>query len=431
MYCISACKHRILTSRSSYGWWASFLSPHEDGFNITNEWDPVSDVKNCKILITEEIEMLSQKNSVMLTNQRDMNEDLLFLENKILENNNQEVIEYIDKFSFDTWDLTPQIKEKLLEYKGIAYLQSLDPEGDALSIFDKLQQTKRDQYDLSFNYAIALEKAGRHLESILYAANAVRLFEHSEITQIIEAKGDAEKEAFHLISRQKRKHYIFIDAFGCYNVNDFYQSMGIMLRNLGNKVSLLELSSERIEIESCSWDNIMKVVGSVLQEKQEDDVYQYGIEHYKMKVLKVQDRSYSLVPFIVQFFNEGQEEIVVVVHSKEGMKYSQCIEGLDIIDYPIVYVDTFSEWDAHKCMLNEYQKSDWDFIFENATKILTNQKVAEKYLHKVVRPFKEGCIQKSDDIIFTVQRILYTDHYMRNEECLWGALSLIKTARDI
>ena len=416
MYYMSACRHHILTNRSSYGYWAAFLSPYEDGINIINGNDLLTDVSNRHILNKERILELSAayKEGNDLKNSQI---DLLYLEKCLVENRNREVIDYIDKLSIDAWSVSKEIKWNLLECKGIAYLQE-EEASTAISIFNNLQQWNRDSIDFCYNYAVALMKAGYRLESLVYSGRVMNIDENANVSIYLGEINRLEKEVLELVKKMVPKHYVFLNLPIYENVKGYYEAIAIMLRNLGNRVTVLELGNDINVINDSNFAVCMEKIRSTSEEL--DKVYTWGIKKYCIGKVEKEE---GFLRIIKSLF-DNLEDVVFVTHYIQGTIAK-------VTSTPLIFLDAISEWDAKKFLMSKYDASVWSQIYNAATKVITHRELPTEFENKKVQPYVGACVTGADEVLFCEERLLNAGFYMRNEECIWGMLTLLMGVADL
>lgn len=416
LYCMSACKHHILTNRSTFGHWAAFLAPREEGINIINGEDAIIEVSNKHVLDSNTISELS---SVYVSSREEVQKiDLEYLEQCLMDNRNLEVIDYIDNLSLEAWSLTKEIKEILLEYKGIAYLQEEADAKTALSIFNSLQQTRRDDIDFCFNYAVALMKAGCRIESLVYSGRVLQMNEAVDVTTYLGELNELEKEILELVKNAPQKHYVFLNLSIYENVKGYYEAMAILLRNLGNKVTILEFGNEEIVSDGVEFSESIKEI--LATEEHLDKVYNWDLTKYKIG--KINEPNYFTK--IVEVLFGNCEEIIFVTH------YVQGVVAKDT-NYPLFFMDSISEWDVKKNLMNKYDDVMWNEIYGSVTGIITNRDIPAEFENIRVNPYVGACMVEGNDVFSHKERLVYPGFYMRNEECIWGVLSLLKCTLEL
>lgn len=419
LYCMSLCKHHILTKYSSFGEWSILLSPYEDGINITNE--ETSDIPRLFVMNEQMIE--NYCDSYKADYKMEIKEiPWNILEQRLEANDNNTVIDYIAKLSCDTYGISAKMHKRLMELYGIAHAQNGDV-NTAVSVFDCLQQTERDSYDFSFNYSIVLEKEGHHLESLIYMGNAWRMNKNIVPGQFLPIRGILEQDILKLVSRQKHRHYIFLDPPNLYanNIHGYYESIGIMLRNVGNTVTILEIVDDSptflSELNKDEKSVIVKTMQSFV--KGLDRVYDFGVNRYTFCELKTSGISVFTIDDFLPYIIHEKDNVVFITHSIEGARTSSN-------RYPLIFFDTISGWDNERPGLNDYNYEERQEIFQCSNKIITKRNLPTEWNSKIVKPF--NCMQEtsSNEIYLIKEKIKELCHYMRNDECLNGMLSILK-----
>lgn len=419
LFCMSLCKHHILTKYSSFGEWSVLLSPYKDGINITNE--KTSDIPGLFVMNEQMIEnYCSNYKANYAMEIKEIPWDIL--EQKLKMNDNNTVIDYIAKLSCNTCGISVKMKKRLMELNGIAHAQNGDA-NTAVSVLDCLQQTERDSFDFSFNYSIILEKEGYHLESLIYMGNAWRINKDIIPNHFLQISGALEHEVLKLVSGQKHRHYIFLDPPNPYasNIHGYYESIGIMLRNVGNTVTILEtVDNFSISLSEMGKEEKYSIAKTMLSfVKGLDRVYDFGIKRYTFCELEVSGIPAFTIDDFLPYIVDEEDDVVFITHSIEGARTS-------FNNHPLVFLDTISGWDNERSDLNEYNYEECQEIFQCADKIITKRIFPTKWNDKVVKPF--GCMQETspDEIYFIREKITGLCHYMRNDECLNGMLSILK-----
>ena len=93
--------------------------------------------------------------------------------------------------------------------------------------------------------------------------------------------------------------------------------------------------------------------------------------------------------------------------------------------------DAISEWDAQKETLNSYGESEWSEIYSCAAKVITKRELPSEWSHRKVMPLVCESSIGADEICFREERITELSHYMRNEEMLYGVLSVLKAVEEM
>ena len=420
IFCMASCKYHILTNTSTFGAWASILSS-QDGMNIIN-----IDMPDIPRRFLMERGMIEEYYKAYKADYIEAEQIIPWesLKDKIKENRNDEVLDYIDQLTSNAYGLTSEIKNDLMELKGIAHIQNNDVE-KALSVFDCLQQIQRDSFEFSFNYAVALSCAGHDIESLMYVGNALRINKNLDVRCFPKTEEEWAKEILRLVSVQKKRHYIFLDSAFHRNIKTYYDSIAIMLRNLGNKVTVLKFGGIQIIEEKFCIDNA-QVLQKILdtQEKQ-DSVYDWGIMKYTFFELETKNgqRVFGLID-ILPYMTEDEDDVIFMAHSINGIRRANG-------KYPVIFLDLLSEWDVWKDEINLYGNAEWEDIFGRVDKVITKKVVSEEWKEKKVEPLEHGKQIGADEICFISERIRILNHYMRNDECLFGVLSVLKAAEEL
>ena len=420
IFCMASCKHRILTNTSTFGAWASILSQRE-GMNIIN-----MDMPEIPRSFLMDSVMIEQYCCLYKADYTEAEESIPWdsLENKVYENRNDEVLDYIDRISADVYGLTPEMKSRLMELKGIAHIQKNDVEM-ASSVFDCIQQVQRDSFAFSYNYAVVLGHAGHRTESLLYMGNALRMDKSLDIGCFLKIEEAWEKEILTLVSGQKKRHYIFLDARFQKNVKTYYNSIAIMLRNMGNKVTALELEEVWTVQKTDSLDKDIILQKALDIGKKQDSVYDWDImEYFAWELETAQGETvWGLKDFLPHITAE-EDDIIYIAHSIKGI---QIAKG----GHPLIFLDVLSEWDVWKEEVNLYKTDEWEEIYCHADKIITRKEMPEEYRKKKTQPFGHGKQIETNEVRFLEERISELNHYMRNDESLFGMLSVLKAVEEL
>lgn len=428
LFCMAACKHHIVTYKSTFGAWAVFLSPHKEGINIANGNMNIDG--NSKIFAMDN--HMVENYCGNYEADYEMREKAVAwdeLEGMLADNDNIQVIEYIDQLSLDAFGILPDMKERLMELKGIAHIQNNDVE-TALSVFDCLQQTQRDSFEFSFNYSVALDMAGRNLESLLYLGNAWRLNADVISDEMGGVETGQEREILRLIKNQRKRHYILLDlpcAFS-QNMKGYYESIAIMLRNMGNTVTIVKIRDTLAMDTEWSSNRATAILYWMLEHgERQDRVYNWDIDQYQAYMVEMLDGKRITVSDFLSCFAQEPEEVILLTHSIEGIRNAH-------VAYPLIFLDVFSEWDVRKNALREYDEAEWSEIYSYASKIITEKTLPCQWEDKKVSPFgldwEIGRVG-AEDVIVLKDRITILEHYMRNEESLCGMLSVLKAVEEL
>lgn len=428
LFCMAACKHHVLTDKSTFSAWGAFLSPHK-GINIANGNLDMDGLPEVFVMDRDMVEHYCGNYEA----DYGMREEAIAwdeLERMLEVNDNAGVIDYIDKLSLNAYGVPEDIRERLMELKAIAHIQNNNVEA-ALSVLDSLQQKQRDTYDFSFNYSIALGMAGYGMESLLYWGNALRINEPAVPDELKETKTGWEGELLRLIKEQRKRHYIFLDppCVRSKNVKGYYESIAIMLRNMGNTVSMVEIQDTlTIDVE---WSKNMEtaILSWMLNTAEKQDrVYNWDIDKYQAYSVNMLEEKRITVPdFLVYLAEETGEQVILLTHSIEGIRNASGA-------YPLIFLDSISEWDVWKSALREYGEAEWNEIYGYASKVITERQLPLQWADKKVRPFgidREINKTGAEEIIFREDRITILEHYMRNEESLSGMLSVLKAVEEV
>lgn len=424
LFLMAACKHHILTDRSTFGAWAVFLSTHTDGLNIVNgkELDiPGSLAMDSRMieewLLAYEGEQEAQREIIVPWRE---------LEQKLEANDNGAVLDYIDGLCLDSYGILTEAKEKLTELKGIAYIQNNDVVA-ALSVFDYLQQSQREFFDFSFNYSVALKMAGHHTESLIYLGNALRINKSGVPHEFLDDLSRQDERVLGLVSGQKKRHYILLNLPWVFtkNVRGYYESIVAMLRNMGNIVTIAEIQEDCTVTgewnQNCKDRVLSRMLSTV--EKQ-DRVYDWGIDKYQVHSVNVNGRCILTPADLLSCLMREEDEVILLTHSLEGVRSAAS-------SYPLIFLDAISEWDAQKETLNSYGESEWSEIYSCAAKVITKRELPSEWSHRKVMPLVCESSIGADEICFREERITELSHYMRNEEMLYGVLSVLKAVEEM
>lgn len=428
LFCMAACRHHVLTDRSTFGAWAAFLSWRKKGVNIANG---VLDLDGIPGIFVMDRRMVERYCGDYDADYRTQEKVILWdeLEGMLETNDNAGVIDYIDKLSLDAYGILPEMRERLMELKGIAHIQNSDVE-TALSVFDSLQQIQRDDFDFSFNYSIALDMAGRRMEGLLYLDNALRINADAVSGELVEIED--EREILRLIKEQKKRHYILLTPPYGYsrNVKGYHESIAIMLRNMGNTVTIVEIG-DTLTMDDTEWsqNNEIAILYWMLNTaERQDRVYNWDIDQYQAYPVEMSDgKKITVSDFLSCLAEEKGEDVILLTHSIEGIRNAS-------EDYPLIFFDVISEWDARKNALREYAEAQWDEIYRYADKVITEKELPHQWSDKKVSPFELGKETNrigAEEIIFREDRIITLEHYMRNEESLCGMLSVLKAVEEL
>ncbi len=209
--------------------------------------------------------------------------DFVYIEKCLQNNQNDRVIFYIDDLSMDSGILTGNQSVKLMKYKGIAYFQKEGNVDKVFSIFDRLQQVMRDDPYFCRYMGMILNKGGHKLESALYFGRAADVMGDVFLPEADSPWKEKERYAYSLIKNLKTRHFIFIRPYPWRNVRGYYESLAIMLRNIGNKVTFFNLTENTFIRMSATRDNRHKAAKRMLDSRTKADcIYDYGIECYEL-----------------------------------------------------------------------------------------------------------------------------------------------------
>lgn len=429
LFCMAACRHHVLTDRSTFGAWAAFLSWRKEGVNIANGDLDMDGIPGIFIMDRYMVERYCG-NYEADYGMREKAAPWDELEGMLETNDNAEVIGYIDKLSLDAYGILSDMRERLMEIKGIAHIQNNDVE-TALSVFDCLQQIQRDSFDFSFNYAIALNMAGHRMESLLYLGNALRINTAAVPDELSEVEDGREREILRLIKEQRKRHYILLNPPCAYskNVKGYYESIAIMLRNMGNTVTIVEIRDTLTMDVEWSKNNETAILYWMLNTaERQDRVYNWDIDQYQAYPVEMSGgKKIAVSDFLSCLAEEKEEDVILLTHSIEGIRNASAA-------YPLIFLDVISEWDVQKSVLREYDELAWSEIFRYASKVITEKELPLQWVDKKVSPFelgKETNRVGAEEIIFKEDRITILEHYMRNEESLCGMLSVLKAVEEL
>lgn len=424
LFLMAACRHHILTDRSTFGAWAVFLSNQTDGINIVNGGE--LDIPGSLVMDSRMIEDWCRDYKAEYGAQWEITVPWSELERKLEANDNESVIDYIDRLSLDSYGIFPGVEERLTELKGIAYIQSNETAA-ALSAFDHLQQSQRDFFGFSFNYSVALKMAGHQMESLIYLGNTLRINKSGVPGGFLEDLSGPEENIVRLVSGQKKKHYILLNIPCAYskNVKGYYESIAIMLRNTGNIVTIAEL--EGTCIFTGKWNQNCKnmILNRMLSTAEKQDrVYDWGINKYQVCSVEVDGRQMITAGDFLVCLAKEDENVILLTHSIEGVR--NAAKG-----YPLIFLDVVSEWDVQKERLSHYSISEWNEIYSSVDKMITKRELPFGWNYKKVTPFECERSIGADEICFQEERITELSHYMQNEEMLCGMLSVLKAVEEM
>ncbi len=424
LFLMAACRHHILTDQSTFGAWAAFLSQTE-GVNIVNGGG--LDIPGSFVMDRERVDEWQQEYKAEYGTRTEIIVPWSELEGKLEENDNEAVIDYIDRLALDSYGISPEVKERLTELKGIAHIQDNDALA-ALSAFDCLQQSQRDCFDFSFNYSVALKMAGHQMESLIYLGNAIRIRESGIPGKILEALSRREKGILGLVSEQKKRHYVLLNLPYAYskNVKGYYESIAIMLRNIGNTVTIVELGKTCSFAGEWNQDSKNAILNYTLSTAEKQDrVYDWGINKYQACLVEVDGRKMLMPADLLPHLAKEDEDVVLLTHSVEGVRNAANSS------YPLIFLDAISEWDAQKEMISSYGESEWNEIYSCADKVITKRELPFEWSYKKVMPLECKTSIGADEICLREERIIELSHYMRNEEMLCGVLSALKAVEEM
>ncbi len=429
LFCMAACKHHVLTDRSTFGAWAAFLSWHKEGINIVNGTLDMDEIPRVFVMDQYMVECY-RGNYEADYGMRERCVTWDVLEGMLQANDNAGVIDYIDKLSMDAYGILPDMRERLMELKGIAHIQNEDVE-TALSLFDCLQQIQRDSFDFSYNYSSALNMAGHRMESLLYLGNALRINAAAVPGELREVEDTWEREILRLIKEQRKRHYILLDSpcASSKSVKGYYESIAIMLRNMGNTVTIVDIRNTLTEDSEWSQYSETALLNGMLNTAEKQDrVYNWGITKYQFYPVEMAvGKRITASDFLPCLVGEEDEEVVLLTHSLEGIRNAAAA-------YPLIFLDAISEWDVRKSILGEYAEPEWNEIYGYASKVITQKELSPQWKDKKVSPFETGRETNwvgAEEIILRKDRITTLDHYMRNEESLCGLLSVLKAVEEL
>lgn len=424
LFLMAACKHHILTDRSTFGAWAVFLTKQADGINIVNGGE--LDIPDSLVMDNRMIEAWLPADQGEYEIQREIVIPWRELEQKLEANDNRAVLEYIDRLCLDSYGILPEEREKLRELKGIAHIQNNDVM-EALSVFDHLQQSQRDTFDFSFNYSVALKMAGHQTESLIYLGNALRINKSRVPREFLDDLSRQEESILRLVSGQKKRHYVLLNLPYAYskNVKGFYESIAIMLRNTGNTVTIVELGETHSFMGRWNRDSKNAILNQMLSTaKMQDKVYDWGINKYQACSVNVNGTCMLTPADLLSCLAREDDEVILLTHSVEGVRSAAS-------SYPLIFLDVISEWDVQKEMMNSYGESEWAEVYSYADKVITKRELPSGRKHKKVAPLACESIIGADEICFLEERITELSHYMRNEEMLYGVLSVLKAVEEL
>lgn len=428
LFCMAACRHHVLTDRSTFGAWAAFLSLRKGGINIANGDLDMDGIPGIFIMDKYAVGHYCENYEA----DYGMRPKAIVwdeLEGMLAANDNIGVIDYIDQLSLDAYGILPDMRERLMELKGIAHLQNNDVE-TALSVFDCLQQTQRDTFDFSFNYSVALDMAGRHMESLFYLGNALRINTDAFSDELREAETEREREILRLIKEQRKRHYIILNPPCAFpkNMKGYYESIAIMLRNMGNVVTIVEIGvALEMDIEWNKNNEMAALYWMLNTVEKQDRTYNWDIDKYQAYPVKMLGGKRITVSDFLPCLAKDKEEVILLTHSIEGIRNMSAA-------YPLIFLDVISEWDVRKSVLREYDEREWSEIYSYASKVITERELPTRWADKKVSPFaicKETGKVGADDIVSLEDRIIILEHYMRNEESLCGMLSVLKAVEEL
>lgn len=435
LFIMAACRHHILTDKSTYGWWGAFLSPHTGGINICSGKSADDDMFRYIPNIVFADDAAHPAPTPAISGLTASVSEISAPAFPVLETPDS-----ADRRFINPRALSPEEYCALLEKKALSMLQGIDRMDDLdginglelLSCMDKLMQTKRDSFDFRLDYSLALFLTGRFCESVLYAAAARRIKPGSPIPRWIrdmshDTAADDRKLYLSLsdkLCQSPPAHYFFLNINRWDNVKGFYDSLEIILRNLGNEVSVLECSVDASKA-SRSLDRIIASKQSL------DSVYHYGIDRYRMYCADDND-AFSHAKELIER-TKKLDTVKVITHFADGLI-------CDVSPYPVYYIDGYSEWDVWKYITDSYDADTFDAICALSAKIFTARKVDPRYFSKTVRPAaplasagqinERTNVSDADDmtkagIVRLKKRYANPDCYMRNDSVIREIIHII------
>lgn len=424
LFLMAACKHHILTAQSTYSWWAAFLSPWTDGINISNgKVMPNEPVPNLIYFDDEITRRWYQKyldyETVMgreIILDSDRLQRLDYIKALLMQGKNKLALQEIDMLAINRICMSPNDYDKLLELKSTALLREIyhGADGakieDILSIMDKLLPDRKNSFDFFCNYSFALYKAGRIYESVLYAANARRIKNDKKTFWWI---GQDRQKLFWMLYekllQENHTHFVFLNIVPWSNIRCFYDSLEIILSNLGMQVTIFECFKD----DSCRTSSFEEVMKS---KKILDSVNHFGIEKYEMHCMK-DDEYFLYAKDLIKAITEENKEIKIITHFAEGVMFAP---------YPVYYIDGYSKWDK---LTYKYSKGTLDMICNLSAKIFTKCHDVFVCKDKVVDCSDTG-FEKESDYAFDQDEKPYLnfDCYVRNQdmmkEIIWVIMNL-------
>ncbi len=98
--------------------------------------------------------------------------------------------------------------------------------------------------------------------------------------------------------------------------------------------------------------------------------------------------------------------------------------------YLKIFVDSLSKWDIMKYEYSQYTEADWENIVARSDVVLSERAFTGKYGKRVITPLEWTWETKADELIYIEDRIPYTNHYMRTDECICGMLSILRVMEE-
>lgn len=316
-FCLSSCNGRILSSSSSYSFWAGYLHPGRRNMDICYEKNASGAHEEALIYLNDSavealgkmfpsLECHKETEPIMSVGKAQFDEWYNLLETE----KNEEVIRGILKAAMDCGTLSEEEFTELTTVGAIAYAQAEQP-GLAVQSFYRLLQYNQDHPVFHMNFAFALYQAGLQWESAVHAGLANK-FSDLEEKEECESWFDEEaaKEVYHLVQDIPKRHYIFAPMIGWSYYPSYILSMAILLARMGHKVSVISNTDNDYSGFSTVHDAVDYMVNHFVRA---DRVYNYHINIYYCGYLMLNgNKEFCLTELINQLSALSDEKAVVI-----------------------------------------------------------------------------------------------------------------------
>lgn len=363
MFCMSACKHHILTRKSTYSKWASLLSEY-DGINICEAscGDDIEDYSlfGAILFSPEMIEQYSGEGlSIASSENFNLSADSMFptIEETIGSGDSDKAMKMINEICLSNeYNLSDSERLSLIEYRAVIYFQEEKYEM-ALDSFKCLRGNRTD-YDFLYNYSLCLEMTGHHAEAICYATVAKCINNDSDVDSIVFPTTEDELFLWNT----------FMDA---------YYKM------------CLASSTKLIFLSNASARGVRKEIVSIRQ-----ILLNLGFSTYFWM-----NGMYSSDELV---YNVTPESVFITNLVENSLK----IDGI-----PLVVYDSVGASDVDRYFIRQYSE-------EQKAKMKSNADI-------VVKSHERAAISNSMDMMVADRWLMSWDTYVNDDEVIWQCASIL------